>query len=88
MGSNLEEMIRKNREMFDNEIPPENHEEKFLFRLKMKFKEWVSIVPHLIKVAIATIVIFILSIIVWDNYIRKDRHEVTLKEKIVNIFKK
>ena len=88
MGSNLEEMIRKNREMFDNEIPSENHEEKFLFRLKMKFKEWVSIVPHLIKVAIVTVIIFILSITAWNSYIRKDRHEVTLKEKIVNIFKK
>lgn len=88
MESNLEEMIRKNREMFDNEIPPENHEEKFLFRLKMKFKEWVSIVPHLIKVAIVTVIIFILSIAAWNNYIRKDRDEITLKEKIVNIFKK
>ena len=88
MGSNLEEMIRKNREMFYNEIPPENHEEKFLFRLKIKFKEWVSIVPHLIKVAIVTVIIFILSITAWNSYIRKDRHEVTLKEKIVNIFKK
>lgn len=88
MGSNLEEIIRKNREMFDNEIPPENHEEKFLFRLKMKFKEWVSIVPHLIKVAIVTVIIFILSIAAWNNYIRKDRDEITLKEKIVNIFKK
>lgn len=88
MGSNLEEMIRKNREMFDNEIPPENHEEKFLFKLKLKFKELVSIVPYLIRVAIVTVIVFVASIIVWNNCIRKDRHEVTLKQKIENVFKR
>ena len=31
--------------------------------------------------------IFIVSICIWNQYIRKDRHEVTLKQKIENIFK-
>lgn len=38
-----------------------------------------------LKVAIVTVIIFIASIIIWNNYIRKDRHEITLKEKIINI---
>jgi len=88
MGSNLEKMIWENRSMFDNETPPENHEEKFLFKLKLKFKELVSIVPYLIRVAIVTVIVFVASIIVWNNCIRKDRHEVTLKQKIENVFKR
>ena len=46
----------------------------------------MSILPYLIRVAIVTVIIFVASIIIWNNYIRKDRHEVTLKEKIVNVF--
>lgn len=85
----LEEFIRKNKDKFDElHVPKENHEEKFLFKLNARIKHFISIVPHLIKVFIATVVIFTLSIIIWNNYIRKDRHEVTLKQKIVNVFSK
>lgn len=72
---------------FDSEEPRKNHEERFLLKLRSRFKHLISIVPYLIKVLIVTIIVFTLSIIVWDNYIRKDRHEITLKEKIINIIK-
>ena len=56
--------------------------EKFLFKLNYKLRNIISIVPHLIKVAIVAIAIFASSIIVWNNYIRKDRREITLRNKI------
>ena len=56
--------------------------EKFLFKLNYKLRNIISIVPYLIKVAIVTIAIFASSIIVWNNYIRKDRREITLRNKI------
>jgi hypothetical protein len=83
---NLENFIRQNREKFDVYRPPENHLNKFLVRLQLKVKQVISIVPYLVRVAIVTVIIFTASIIVWNNYIRKDRHEVTLKQKIVNVF--
>lgn len=82
----LEHFIRQNRDKFnDLHTPNENHEKTFLFKLNARIRHYVSILPHLIKVAIVTVVIFIASIIIWNNYIRKDRHEVTLKQKIVNV---
>ena len=85
MTSDLEELIKKYRDELDaTSSPSENHEKKFLFRLGLKFREIVSIAPYLVKLAIITVVIFIASIIIWNNFIRKDRHEVTLKQKIEN----
>lgn len=82
----LEYFVRRNIDKFnESHSPNENHEEKFLSKLNARIRHYVSILPHLIKVAIVTVVIFITSIIIWNNYIRKDRHEVTLKQKIVNV---
>jgi hypothetical protein len=82
----LEKFIRENRDKFDVLDAPEKHEETFISKLNARIRHYISIVPYLIKVAIVTVVIFTASIIVWNNCIRKDRHEVTLKQKIVNIF--
>lgn len=85
MGDIIENIITQNREQFNDKVPGNNHEEKFLYKLTTRIKHFISIVPYLIKVLIVTVVIFISSIIIWDSYIRKDRHEISLKEKIVNI---
>jgi hypothetical protein len=53
-----------------------------MHKLNNRIKNIISIVPYLIKVTIATVVIFTASIIIWNNYIRKDRHEITLRNKI------
>lgn len=83
----LEIYFRKHKNEFDDEHNPnDNHFDKFMYKLNLRIKHYVSILPYLIKVAIVTVIVFIASIIVWNNYIRKDRHEVTLKEKIVNVF--
>lgn len=85
---NIEKFIRENREIFSGSQPPDNHIEKFLFKLNRRIRNIISIAPHLIKVAIATVIIFSASILVWNNYIRKDRHEITLMNKISLIINK
>jgi hypothetical protein len=79
---NIESFIRENKAKFSVYRPPEGHLEIFLFKLNYRIRHIISIVPYLIRVAVATVIIFASSIIVWNNYIRKDRHEITLKNKI------
>jgi hypothetical protein len=82
---NIEEFIKENKEKFDKYSPTLEHEQHFLVKLINKFKKFISIVPYLIKVFIVTLAVFTLSIWAWNSWIRKDRHEITLKQKIENI---
>ena len=84
----LEKFIREYKDKFGVYRPPDSHLEKFLLKLNFKIRQIISIVPYLIRAAVATVIIFIASIIVWNNYIRKDRHEITLKNKISLVIKK
>jgi hypothetical protein len=84
----LEKFIRDNREKFDSYTLDQYHEDHFLMKLAHRFKKFISIVPYLIRVSIATVIIFIVSIWAWDSYIRKDRHEITLKQKVEVIWNK
>lgn len=77
--------IREHRSELDKYEPENKHEEKFLTKLAQRFKKFINIVPYLLRVFIVTIIVFVVSIWVWNSYIRKDRNEITLKEKIVNI---
>jgi len=79
---NIEKFIRKNRDKFGDQIPPENHMEKFFSRLNARIRHYINIVPYLIKVAVATILIFLVSVAVWNNFIRKDRNAISLRDKI------
>lgn len=82
---NIEDFIRENKDRFNWMYPDNRHEERFLQKLSRNFKKFISIVPYLFRVLFMTIIIFIVSIIVWNNYIRKDRMDITLKEKIINM---
>lgn len=79
---NIEEFIRANKDKFYSYHPDKQHEEKFIRKLVNKFKKFVNIVPYLLRVFIVTIIIFVVSIWIWNSYIRKDRNEITLKEKL------
>jgi hypothetical protein len=79
---NIENFIRKNKDKFGDYRLPDNHLERFMYKLNNRIRIIISIVPYLIKVTIATILIFAASIIIWNNYIRKDRHDITLRNKI------
>ncbi len=78
----LEKFIRENKDKFSVYRPPDSHLEIFLFKLNCSFRNFVSIVPYLVRVAIFTIVIFTASLLIWNNYIRKDRQTITLRDKI------
>ena len=78
----IEDFIRRNKERFEVYRPPDNHLEKFFLKLNYRIRHMINIVPYLIRVAVATVLIFAASIIIWNNFIRKDRHEVTLGKKI------
>lgn len=82
---NIETFIRDNKYKFNKYDPSTYHQDKFLVKLYNKFKKIISIVPYLVKVFISTIIIFTLSIWAWNSWIRKDRHEISLKEKIENV---
>jgi hypothetical protein len=84
----IEKFIRKNKDKFSVYRPPDGHLEKFLFKLNYRIRHLVSIVPYLIRVAVATVIIFFASIIIWNNYIRKDRHQITLRNKISLVINK
>lgn len=88
--NNIETFIRDHKEQFDRYDPSTFHDNKFLNKLYNRFKKIVSIVPYLWKVIIVWTIITVFSVYAWNSWIRKDRHEITLKQKIENIltFKK
>jgi hypothetical protein len=75
----LEKFIRENKDKFDTYNPEPDHSQLFLSKLFKKFKEVISIVPYLVKVGIATILIFILSFIVWRIFLSPPLTRVSLK---------
>ncbi len=78
----IEKFIRENRDAFGNYTPPDNHMEIFLSKLNARIRHYISIVPYLFRVAAVTILIFLASVLVWNNFIRKDRNAISLKDKI------
>jgi hypothetical protein len=81
----IENFIRKNRDKFSAYDPAEGHMDKFLSRMRLRLRKIISIVPYLIRVSIATLLVFISSVLIWNSYLRKDRHEITLKDKVTLI---
>ena len=84
----IEKFIRENRDNFAAHTQAENHMGKFLVKLNRRVRNFINIVPYLIKVSIVTILIFASSLIVWNNFIRKDRHYITLGNKISLVISK
>jgi hypothetical protein len=86
--NNIEVFIRENRDKFGVSLPPDHHKDKFLYKLQSRLKHIINIIPYLIRVAVVTVFVFTASIIVWNNYVRKDRNIVTLKSKISLVIEK
>ncbi|HEX2969982.1 MAG TPA: hypothetical protein VHO46_12855 [Bacteroidales bacterium] len=84
----IEDFIRENKDKFTVYDLPRNHKRRFLLRLNLRIRHYISIVPYLAKVAIITIIIFIASAVIWNNYIRWDRDYVPLKYKIYGLIDK
>jgi hypothetical protein len=75
----LEKFIRDNKDKFDIYEPESDHKQHFLKKLLTKFKEVINIVPYLVKVGIATILIFLLSFLIWRTYICPPLTHISLK---------
>ncbi len=75
----LEKFIRENKDQFDIYQPRPDHSQHFLKKLINKFKEVISIVPYLVKVGIATVLVFALSFLVWKAYICPPLTHISLK---------
>jgi len=75
----LEKFIRDNKDKFDINEPESDHNQHFLKKLINKFKEVIDIVPYLVKVGLATLLIFILSFLIWRIYICPPLTRISLK---------
>ena len=75
----LEKFIRDNKEKFNIYEPESDHSQHFLKKLVNKFKEVISIVPYLVKVGLATILVFILSFLIWRAWICPPLTRISLK---------
>jgi len=81
--NNIEEIIRNNRDLFEEAEPPKGHFERFNTRLEMKFHAGGikrSIVPYLLKAAVVTLLVTLSSLWTWDNFIRPDRNRMKLSD--------
>jgi hypothetical protein len=86
--NNIEKFIRDNKDKFGIYSPKETHLDTFLSKLNSRIKNIISIAPYLVRVGVATVLIFIASIIVWNNYIRRDRYQISLGDKITHVMEK
>ncbi|MCJ7447870.1 MAG: hypothetical protein MUO72_09265 [Bacteroidales bacterium] len=77
----IDEIIRSNRDFFEDEEPSEGHLERFNRKLEMRFHTGGirrSIVPYLLKAAVVTLLVTLSSLWTWDHFIRPDRNRMTL----------
>jgi hypothetical protein len=77
----LDEIIRSNRDFFEEREPSEGHLERFNRKLEMRFHAGAvkrSIVPYLLKAAVVTLLVTLSSLWTWDHFIRPDRNRMTL----------
>jgi hypothetical protein len=78
---NIEELIRSNRDFFEDEEPSKGHFERFQMKLERKFQTGGikrSIVPYLLKAAVITLLVTLSSLWTWDHFIRSDRGRMAL----------
>jgi hypothetical protein len=78
---NIEDIIRSNKDFFEDAEPSEGHMERFNRKLEMRFQVATvkrSIVPYLLKAAVVTLLITLSSLWTWDHFIRSDSNRMTL----------
>ena len=78
---NIEDIIRSNKDFFEDAEPSEGHFERFNRKLEIKFQVATvkrSIVPYLLKAAVVTLLITLSSLWTWDHFIRTGSSRMTL----------
>ena len=77
----LEDIIRNNKDFFDDAEPSTGHLERFNRKLEKRFQVNAikrSIVPYLLKAAVVTLLITLSSLWTWDHFIRTGSSRMTL----------
>jgi hypothetical protein len=77
----LEDIIRNNKDFFDDAEPSTGHLERFNRKLEKRFQVNTikrSIVPYLLKAAVVTLLITLSSLWTWDHFIRTGSSRMTL----------
>ncbi len=76
----IDEIIRNNRDLFEDREPSEGHFERFNRKLELRFHSSVkrSIVPYLLKAAVVTLLITLSSLWTWEHFIRSGSNRMAL----------
>jgi hypothetical protein len=77
----IEDIIRSNKDYFEDAEPSEGHLERFNRKLEKRFQTNTikrSIVPYLLKAAVVTLLITLSSLWTWDHFIRTGSSRMTL----------
>jgi hypothetical protein len=77
----IEEIIRKNKDFFEDAEPSNGHFERFSKKLEVRFQVVApkrSIVPYLLKAAVVTLLVTLSSLYTWDHFIRPQNSRMTL----------
>jgi hypothetical protein len=78
----IDEIIRNNRDFFEDREPSEGHFERFNRKLEMRLHRSTtvkrSIVPYLLRAAVVTLVISLSSIWTWEHFLRPGRDRMAL----------
>jgi hypothetical protein len=75
----LEKFIRANKDKFDIYEPESGHNQHFFNKLINKFKAVINIVPYLVKLGLATILIFIFSFLIWKTWLCPPLTSISMK---------
>jgi hypothetical protein len=77
----IEDIIRSNKDFFEDAEPSTGHLERFNRKLEKKFQGNTikrSIVPYLLKAAVVTLLVTLSSLWTWDHFIRAGSNRMTL----------
>ncbi len=78
---NIEEILRNNRDFFEDAEPSEGHLERFTRKLEIRFSKPEpkrSIVPYLLRAAVVTLLVTLSSLYTWDHFIRPEKKGISL----------
>lgn len=78
---NIDEIIRNNKDFFEDEEPSNGHFERFNRKLEMRFQTKAvkrSIGPYLLRAAVVTLLVTLSSLWTWDHFIRPGSSRMTL----------
>jgi hypothetical protein len=77
----IEDIIRQNRDLFEDREPSEGHFDRFSVKLEIRAQSRAnkrSIVPYLLRAAVVTLLVTLSSLWTWDHFIRTGSSRMTL----------